>query len=75
MAETTLSQSDAALPESFGKRILVIDDVELVGQVVTKHLHAGGFKNVRFETDERLAFDVIEEFKPCLLYTSPSPRD
>lgn len=64
---TTITDVDSALPDSFGKKILVIDDIVLVGRTVSAQLKRAGFSNVRFETDPRLALDVIEEFQPDMV--------
>ena len=44
--ETTFTEADHALPELFDKRILILDDVELVGKTVAMQLQVAGFKNV-----------------------------
>lgn len=51
----------------FDRRILIIDDVELISAVVTKHLLRGGFKQVRTETNSNNAMAVIENFRPDLI--------
>ena len=48
-------------------RILIIDDVELISAVVTKHLLRGGFKQVRTETNSNNAMAVIEDYRPDLI--------
>jgi CheY-like chemotaxis protein len=67
MAETTLTQPDDMIPNSFEKRILVVDDVALVCQVVVNQLRSAGFENVASETDPRLVLDAISEFKPDMV--------
>ena len=67
MDESTLSQVDSALPDPFGKRILILDDVALVGRVVSTQLSMAGFKHVRYESDPRLVMEVIAEYEPDLI--------
>lgn len=64
---TTLTDVDNGLPESFKKKILILDDVALVGRTVATQLKMAGFPNVRFETDSRQAIDVISEFQPDMI--------
>jgi PleD family two-component response regulator len=64
---TTFTEVDNILPDSFGKKILILDDVLLVGRTVCTQLKMAGFSNVRFETDARLAMDVIAEFQPDMI--------
>ena len=67
MTETTITQPDDLLPNAFGKRILVVDDVPLVCKVVENQLKAAGFENVASETNPRLVMDLISDFKPDMI--------
>ncbi len=67
MAETTITQPDDMIPNSFDKRILVVDDVPLVCTVVAKYLKTAGFENVALETNPHLVMDMISEFKPDMV--------
>ena len=67
MTTTTVSQPDDMIPSSFKKKILVVDDVELVCEVVSKHLQSAGFEHVMSETNPALVMDVIAEFEPDMI--------
>jgi CheY-like chemotaxis protein len=64
---TTLTTSDDPLPDSFGKRILIIDDVVLVGLSVSTQLKRAGFSNVQFESEPLKAMEVVSRFKPDMI--------
>jgi len=68
MSETTsFTEADSILLDSFGKRILIVDDVDLVGMSVTTQLKRAGFENVRYESDPRLALEAVFEFQPDMI--------
>ena len=67
MAKTTTLTNCDCVSESFDKKILILDDVPLVGRTVASQLRLAGFANVRFETDARLAMEVISEFQPDMI--------
>ncbi len=64
---TTLTTPDASLSDSFGKKILIIDDVVLVGLSVSTQLKRAGFSNVQFESEPLKAMQVISQFKPDMI--------
>ena len=49
------------------RRILVVDDEELVTRVVAAHLQVKGFANVMQETDSRLVMSRVKSFQPDLV--------
>lgn len=67
MSDTTISEIDCRVADSFDRKILIIDDVPLVGKVATKQLKSAGFDQVRFESNPRLAMEVIREYKPDMI--------
>ena len=60
-----------ALPEplscTFRKKVLIIDDVELVCRVVSKQLRSAGFEDVRYASDPRKVMDLLAEYKPDMI--------
>jgi len=68
MSEETqhLDEFDALI-ESFKKRILIIDNVELICRVVSAQLTAAGFAEVSYESDSRKAIERIDEYQPDLI--------
>ena len=56
------------------QRILVVDDENSISELIATSLKFVGF-DVRTASSGAQALQIAEEFKPCLLYTSPSPRD
>lgn len=68
MSEDTKNLKEAdILEESFKKRILIVDDIELVCQVVSAQLSAAGFAEVSSQTDARKVVEQIGEFQPNLI--------
>ena len=49
-----------------------LDRISLRDHIV--EVEIGAFQSER-GTTQRICFNVVVEVKPCLLYTSPSPRD
>ena len=49
------------------KRILVVDDEDLVTRTVSAHLQVKGFNNIRQVADARLVMSVVEAYQPDLV--------
>ena len=60
---------DLSVPASstFHKKVLIVDDVELVCRVVSTQLRSAGFQDVRFESDPRKVLDQVGQFKPHMI--------
>ena len=54
--------------------ILVVDDEPQITRVLRTSLNAQGYE-IRVANDGETALEIVKDFVPCLLYTSPSPRD
>ena len=65
--DSTILEKATTVPNVFEKRILVVDDIELVSRVVDAQLQNAGFREIRQETDSRLVIDAIGEFKPDMV--------
>ena len=64
---STLSNESEYAGNSFKKRILIVDDVELICKVLKKHLSTAGYQCVESELDSRLVMDRIHASKPDLV--------
>ena len=52
------------------------DGLKPVHRRIIYAMHKGGFDwSKQFRKSARIVGDVIGKYHPCLLYTSPSPRD
>ena len=56
------------------KKILVVDDEKPISDIIKFNLNKEGF-DVETAYDGEEAVKKVDEYNPCLLYTSPSPRD
>ena len=56
-------------------KLLVIDDHDVVQQGLITALRSHGFEQLDSAATLKQARSKIAAFNPCLLYTSPSPRD
>jgi len=61
-----LSHSDR-LVDAFKKRILIVDDVELVCRVVSAQLSSAGFAEVSYQADSQKVIEQIDQFRPDLI--------
>jgi len=64
---STFSAASESAGNSFKKRILIVDDVELICRVLKNQLAAAGYQGVESESDSRLVMERIKEFKPDLI--------
>ena len=69
MALSTTKFEEGVEPKipSSDKRILVVDDEDLVTRTVSAHLQVKGFSNVRQVVDARLVMSVVETYQPDLI--------
>lgn len=67
LSTTTFDEERKPLIPSSERRILVVDDEELVTRTVAAHLQVKGFANVRQATDSRLVMSIIESYQPDLI--------
>ncbi len=65
--ETKKLGESAPVTDSFKKRILIVDDIELVCQTVSAQLRSAGFEEVTFESDSRNVLQRIDESTPDLI--------
>ena len=56
-------------------RLLVIDDDPFLRATLKEQFAAEGFEDVSEAENLFEAFREVDDKNPCLLYTSPSPRD
>ena len=66
-SESTIFEMSASIPDLFEKKILVVDDVDLVCRVVSKQLISAGFTDVQFQPDSRLVLDNVKSFQPDMI--------
>ena len=67
MDDSTILSRAELVTNSFSKKILLVDDVELACKVVALHLRSAGFQTVKYESDPRVVLDLIEEFRPDMI--------
>lgn len=65
--ETKNLQEHEVLVDSFKKRILIVDDVELVCRVVSAQLSSAGFAEVSYQSDSRKVVEQIDDLQPDLI--------
>ena len=69
MALSTTTCDEERIPAipSSERRILVVDDEDLVTRTVAAHLQVKGFNNVRQVTDSRLVMSIVDSYQPDLI--------
>lgn len=65
--KTTNLKESETLVDSFKKRILIVDDVELACRVLSAQLSSTGFTHVSYEADSRKVIEQIDEYQPDLI--------
>ena len=69
----SLDLQNTFFPDTTGRKVVLSGFVTTLGHVVEEELTSDQITRAEFLMAE-LAIDSLQE-KPCLLYTSPSPRD
>lgn len=67
LSTTTFDEDRKPAIPSLERRILVVDDEELVTRTVAAHLQVKGFAKVSQETDSRLVMSIVESYQPDLI--------
>lgn len=65
--ETKNLQEHETLVDSFKKRILIVDDVELVCRVISAQLSSAGFAEVSYQSDSQKVVEQIDDLQPDLI--------
>ena len=66
-SETTIFAGRKISADLFSKRILLVDDVDLICRVVSKQMMSAGFHEVQYQSDSRLAISSVQAFKPNMI--------
>ncbi len=64
---STLIQVAAAVTDYFDKKVLIVDDIELVCRVVKNQLASAGFSECEICCDAREVIATIESFQPDMI--------
>ena len=57
-------------------KVMIVDDSTSMRLIVKRTLKQAGYDMDYLEADDgSVALEKIDDYNPCLLYTSPSPRD
>jgi PleD family two-component response regulator len=67
LSTTTFNEERGPSIRSPDRKILVVDDEELVTRTVAAHLKVKGFTNVKLITDARRVMRVVGEYRPDLI--------
>ena len=65
--DSTILEKASVVLNVFDKKILIVDDIELVCRVVSTQLASAGFQSVSQETDSRSVMETIGGLKPDMI--------
>jgi len=65
--DSTIFEMTTSVPDFFEKKILVVDDVELVCRVVATQLESAGFRDVRHLSDSQMVMEAIDSNHPDMI--------
>ena len=70
------SGADDYLPKPFEPKELILRIKSILNRTKTKKpKHLAEFENIKIDLNKQIIIKKNTEYKICLLYTSPSPRD